>query len=156
MDFEGNPFSYLKQVVFSGAVAKTCCVPGKDPLQCDIPAGVARGGASAEGEVSVHLELWGHYNEPDVTLKFKLTPGTGKPWWALVQQPLQYNHVTFAVDVSLSYDPFTGEWTITKTPPEDQVVGEVAQKLEAAKIWWTFQTQRWILSHLFSHNKMFK
>ncbi len=41
--------------------------------------------------------------------------------------------MTVAVDVSLSYNPFTGQWTITKSP-EDQEVGEVAEKLEAAKI----------------------
>ena len=41
--------------------------------------------------------------------------------------------MTIIVDVSLSYDPLTGQWTITKSP-DDQAVGKVAEKLEAAKI----------------------
>ena len=69
VDFEGNPFSYLRKVEFTGVVSKAC-VPGKDPLECELPGG---GG----GEVSVCLKLQGHYGEPDVVLDFNVTPGTG-------------------------------------------------------------------------------
>ena len=70
MDFEGNPFSYLKGVEFKGVVSKVC-VPGRDRLQCDIPEG-GRG-----KEIRVLLELQGHYEEPNLELKFQLNPGTG-------------------------------------------------------------------------------
>ena len=67
---EGNPFSYLKRLVFGGMVSKIC-VPAKDPLECDIPSG-------RRGEVKVQLELQGHYREPDISLDFRVTPGRGK------------------------------------------------------------------------------
>ena len=69
VDTEGNPFFYLKRLVFGGVVSKTC-IPRQDPLECEVPAG--------GGEVKVHLELQGHYGEPDVTLDIKVTDGTGK------------------------------------------------------------------------------
>ncbi len=120
---------------FTGAVSKTC-VPGKDPLQCDLPTG---GGARGKREVSVLLELQGHYGEPSVDLKFKLTPGTGN---VDRHKPHPHhttscdNHVTATVDVFLSYNPSTGQWTIRRSP-DDQVektVEKVTEKLEAAKV----------------------
>ena len=39
------------------------------------------------------------------------------------------------VDVSLSYDPSTGQWTIRRSPDgNDHPVEAVTEKLEAAKI----------------------
>lgn len=66
---EGNPFTYLRALTFGGVVSKTC-VPGRDPLECEMP--------SAGGEVKVVLGLQGHYGEPDVSLTFKVAPAAGK------------------------------------------------------------------------------
>ena len=68
VDIEGNPFSYLKRLVFGGVVNKVC-VPGAAGLQCEVP--------SAGGVVKVTLELQGHYREPDVSLDFKVNRGKG-------------------------------------------------------------------------------
>ena len=73
VDFEGYPFSYLKRVVFGGAVSKECVLGKNDPLECDLPPGI-----TDEVEVTVQLDLWGHYGEPNVCLPFKVTPGKGK------------------------------------------------------------------------------
>ena len=80
VDFEGNPFSYLKGVEFRGVVSKVC-IPGRDLLECVLPPG------GEGGEVIVRLKLHGHYNEPDVDLSFKITPGTGIAFLYLAPGP---------------------------------------------------------------------
>lgn len=137
VDFEGNPFSYLKRVVFGGVVSRAC-VPGKNPLECELPRGV-----TGKGEVTVQLELWGHYGEPDICLTFKVEPGKGK--LQMVMWLSCDNRVTcvdMEVDVLLSYDPLAGRWSINRS---DAKVQEVTEKMEAAKIWvncvcWLFIT----------------
>ena len=110
VDVEGNPFSYLRRLVFGGVVSKVC-IPRRDALECEVP--------DAGGEVKIQLELHGHYGESDVSLDFKVTPGSGKPSGRTLKARQWYYFLIdadFTKDVSLSYDPYTGQWEITGGP----------------------------------------
>lgn len=64
MDVEGNPFSFLKKVEFSGVVSKICD-PNSGSLSCIFPK-------SSDVQLNVQLYFQGHYGEPSVSLPLEL------------------------------------------------------------------------------------
>lgn len=85
-----------------------------------------------EDALKINLVFHSHYNEPPLTFNFDVTGGNYKLLQCVCVKELQFPSSVKSVTVDLQYNPFTGEWAVSRSDEHD--VEDIVQKLASATV----------------------